>query len=301
MPTVEAVDDTRAGDHGPPVDVPMVAVRHPAPASLLNGKVIHRDVSPAASATAAVADSPPEGRRSKWPKTFPDLTAEQRRISDDFMKAWHEVLPQKYGVVERFNHGYAVRHAPKEFLRTLEIGAGLGEHLEYETLTPEQRRNYYALELRANMSAEIARRYPDVHAITGDCQQRLDFPDGFFDRVLAIHVLEHLPDLPRAVREAYRLVNKDRGVFQVVIPCEGSAAYSLARKISAQRVFETRYPGQKYRWFIEREHINLPDEIQSELAPYFTMSRQSYFPLKVPFRFCNLCIGLTLRPRANAG
>ena len=290
--TMQTADPTQ--DPTADISPGTAGARGTAPAALLDGKMIYRSIggAPAAAASADPA-SPPGG---KWPKTFPPLTPEQQRISDDFMKAWHEVLPAKYGVVERFNHGYTAWHAPKAFTRTLEIGAGLGEHLEHETLTPEQRRNYYALELRPNMSAEIARKYPDVHAITGDCQQRLDFPDGFFDRVLAIHVLEHLPNLPAAVREAHRICNKDRGVFQVVIPCEGSMAYSLARKISAQRVFEKRYPGQSYRWFIEREHINLPGEIQEELAPYFTMQRRSYFPLKVPFEFCNLCIGLTLRP-----
>lgn len=264
----------------------------------MNGSVIHREVVEAIPALSqGVGPGRPDSIPGKWPKTFPPLTPEQQEISDDFMKAWHEVLPNKYGVVERFNHGYAVWHAPKSFLRTLEIGAGLGEHLEYEQLTPEQRRNYHALELRANMSAEIARKYPDIQSITGDCQQRLDFADGYFDRILAVHVLEHLPNLPAAIREAHRLCNKQTGVFQIVIPCEGSLAYTVCRKISAQRIFEKRYPGQKYKWFIEREHINLPDEIQAELAPYFEVEQRSFFPLKVPMRFCNLCIGLTMRPK----
>ena len=43
----------------------------------------------------------------------------------------------------------------------------------------------------------------------------------------------------------------------VVIPCEGGLAYSLARRISAQRIFEKRY-GMSYRFFIESEHINVP-------------------------------------------
>lgn len=47
---------------------------------------------------------------AKWPKTFPPLTPEQQRISDDFMKHWHEVLPRKFGVIDRFNHSYPVRH-----------------------------------------------------------------------------------------------------------------------------------------------------------------------------------------------
>jgi SAM-dependent methyltransferase len=231
----------------------------------------------------------------QWPKTFPPLDDEQERIRDDFVKYWHEVLPRRLGIIDRFNHSYGVRHAPP-FLRTLEIGAGIGEHLEYEKLTPEQERNYYALELRDNMSSEIRRRFPRVRTITGDCQERLPFADGFFDRVLAIHVLEHLPNLPAAVREVYRVCDKERGVFSIVIPCEGSLAYTLARRCSAQRLFEKRY-GQSYRWFIEREHVNVPAEILGALRSYFTVSHRSFFPIPVPLLFCNLVIGLTLKPR----
>ena len=233
----------------------------------------------------------------KWPKTFPPLTTEQRRISDDFMKTWLEVLPQKYGAIERFNHRYPVAHAPRGFLRTLEIGAGLGEHLRYESLTPEQRSNYHAVDFRANITAELKRRCPDIHVVTGDCQQRLAYPDGHFDRIMAIHVLEHLPDLPRCVAEMYRLCDKARGAFSIVIPCEGSLAYSMARKVSAQRIFEKRYK-QPYRWFIEREHVNRPGEILAELDPYFTVSHRGFFPFPIPALWCNLVIGLTLRPRA---
>ncbi len=235
-----------------------------------------------------------------WPKTFPPLTPEQQRISDDFMKHWHEVLPNKFGVIDRFNHAYPVAHAPDEFRRTLEIGAGIGEHLKYENLTPEQEGEYHALELRENMSAAIRERFPRVRTVTGDCQARLPHPDGHFDRVLAIHVLEHLPNLPAAAREMYRLCDKARGVFSVVIPCEGSLAYTVARRVSAQRIFERRYK-QRYQWFIEREHVNRPHEILEELAPYFTVAHRRFFPFRfVPATWCNLVIGLTLKPRPRA-
>jgi SAM-dependent methyltransferase len=235
---------------------------------------------------------------SKWPKTFPPLTAEQKRISDDFMKYWHEVLPRKFGVIEKFNHGYPVRHAPANFKRTLEIGAGLGEHVVFEKLTPEQEANYHAVELRQNMTDALQERFPRIKAVTSDCQQRLDFPDGYFDRILAVHVLEHLPNLPAAVREMHRLCDRQTGVFTVVIPCEGSLAYTLARRISAQRIFEKRYK-QSYKWFIEREHINRPHEILEELSPYFTIEQRSFFPLPLPLVATNLVIGLTLRPRRS--
>jgi SAM-dependent methyltransferase len=231
-----------------------------------------------------------------WPKILPELTPEQKRISDDFVHYWHEVLPRRFSIVEDFNHNYVVRNALPDFHRTLEIGAGVGEHLLYERLTAKQESEYYALELRENMAADIRIRFPRVRTIVGDCQQRLTFEDGYFDRILAVHVLEHLPNLPAAVEEMYRVSDKRRGVFSVVIPCEGSLAYSLARRVSAQRIFEKRYK-QSYRWFIEREHINKPEEIIAELRRFFTIVRRSYFPARVPVFFCNLCIGLTLQPK----
>ena len=233
---------------------------------------------------------------SKWPKVLPELTAEQKRISDDFMKHWHEVLPRRFGLIEKFNHGYPVQHTPSVFRTTLEIGAGLAEHLAYERLTAEQEANYVAVEIRPDMVKTIRQRFPRIQARLGDCQQRLDFPDGYFDRVLAIHVLEHLPNLPATVEEMHRLCQKERGVVSVVIPCEGGLAYSLARRLSAQRIFEKRY-GQSYRWFVEREHINRPAEIIEEIRHFFEIRQRRFFPLPVPFLCCNLCMGLTLSAR----
>jgi len=234
---------------------------------------------------------------AKWPKVLPPLTPEQKRISDEFMKRWHEQLPSRYGVVERFNHSFPVRHSRPGFRATLEIGAGLGEHLHHEALTPEQEKNYCAVELRENMVAEIRKRFPRIQAVMGDCQARLDFPDGHFDRYIAVHVLEHLPNLPACLREAHRLLDKQRGQMLVVIPCEGGTAYSFARKISAERVYNKHFEGG-YGWLIAREHINRPHEILEELNPYFTVERKVFFPLPfLPFVFSNLCIGLSLKPR----
>ena len=137
---------------------------------------------------------------------------------------------------------------------------------------------------------------PRVQVVTGDCQKRLDFEDGYFDRILAIHVLEHLPNLPAAVQEAYRVCDKRKGRLHVVIPCEGSLAYTMRAQDSAQRIFEKRY-GQPYKWFIEREHLNRPREILNELAGYFTVVHRAFFPIPVPLIFCNLVIGLTLEPK----
>jgi SAM-dependent methyltransferase len=233
---------------------------------------------------------------TRWPKILPELTPEQRRISDDFMKYWHEVLPKHYGVIEKFNHMYPVRHAPPGFRRTLELGAGLGEHLEYEKLTPEQEAEYVAVDIRENMVARLKERFPRVKAMVADCQAKMPFPDGHFDRIVVVHLLEHLPNLPAAVREMHRLCDTKAGQVSVVMPCEGGLAYGLARRISAQRIFEKRYQ-QPYKWFIEREHLNKPFEMIPVLKEFFRITHGSFFPLPIPSITLNLCIGMTLRPR----
>ena len=129
----------------------------------------------------------------------------------------------------------------------------------------------------------------------GNCESELDFDDNFFDRIIAIHILEHLPNLPKALKEVFRVLKKG-GCFQVVIPCEGSLAYTLARKVSAERIFKKRYK-TNYNWFIESEHINLPYEIFNELKKNFNIIKKKYFPLPISYEFCNLCIGLNLLPK----
>lgn len=235
----------------------------------------------------------------KWPKVLEPLTAEQQLVHDDFMKRWHEILPQRYGIVERFNHCFPVRYSQPGFRTTLEIGAGLGEHLHYEHLTPAQEGEYHVVELRENMATRLSELHPNVQTIVADCQRRLDFEDGYFDRYLAIHVLEHLPDLPGCVREAWRLLDKRGGRLLAVIPCEGGLAYSTARRVSAQRIFERTYH-QPYGPFIAREHINRPAEIIEELAPYFVAEHRRFFPFPfLKWTEANLCIGLSLTPRAT--
>ena len=237
----------------------------------------------------------------KWPKVLPPLNAAQQARNDQFMQLWHQELAgrARYGLVERFNHNFPVRHSPPGFRTTLEIGAGLGEHLAYEKLTPEQERGYYCNEYRENMAAAIREKYPRVHTVVGDCQQPMGFADDFFDRILAIHVLEHLPNLPACVQELHRLLNKRTGRLLIVIPTEGSPAYGLARRLSAERVWYRHFKAP-YAEFYRREHINLVPEIVAELDPWFTIERRGCFPLPVlPFAFCNLVIGYALIPRAQ--
>lgn len=221
----------------------------------------------------------------EWPKTLPDLTEEQEQVRDRFMARWLEVLPHRFGVIERFNHTFGVPAQPNG--RTLEIGAGLGAHIGYEDLKAQ---DYYAVELRPELAERLGARFPDVTAVVADCQRELPFEAGYFDRVIAVHVLEHLPDLPAALSEIRRVLSPT-GTFVTVIPCEGGLAYAAARRVSAQRIFEREF-GMPYEWLIRSEHINVPWEIELAIRREFEITRRRFFPLRVPLTWANLVIGI---------
>lgn len=234
----------------------------------------------------------------KWPKKLPQLTKEQQRIKDDFFQQWLYTLPKKFGAVEVFNQNYPAKifkkdQNKKRHWKTLEIGGGLGSHISYENLKIQ---SYTILELCSQLVSAFKDRYPHMDGVVGDCQKPYAKKDSF-DRIIAIHVLEHLPNLPEAIRQMHRVLTRG-GVAHVVIPCEGSLAYMVCRKISAERLFHKLYH-MDYNWFIKSEHINLPDEIMEEIEKYFVIKYKRYFPIPIPFKFCNIAIGMTLYPRSE--
>jgi len=225
-----------------------------------------------------------------WPKQLPELTAEQIAIRDDYMDYFYsEVYTARFGLIQKFNHTYAARTAATK-LRTLDVGAGLGEHLEFEDGHAGE---YVALELRPEMAEEIVRRYPYITTVTGNMEDGLPFAAGEFDRVLAIHVLEHLPNLPADLEELARVL-RPGGVLSVVLPCEGGLAYTLGRSLTTKRMFEKRY-GVSFDWCIASEHVSAVPEIVHELDQRFTREHASWFPLRLPSVHVNVCVGLTYR------
>ena len=226
-----------------------------------------------------------------WPRQRPSLTDAQMAILEDWYGFWLPAMASQYGSIVRFNQEYAARTAAPG-LRTLEIGAGTGEHLLYESAASQE---YYALEFRPELANRLSARFPGVRTIVGDCQNRIDVPDHSFDRVLAIHLLEHLADLPKALDEVARVL-RPGGVFSAVIPCEGGVGYSLGRQVSSKKVFEKRY-GIEYDWLISYDHVNRAREIIDELKRRFDVTHRRFYPMRIPLIDLNLVIGLTLTPR----
>jgi SAM-dependent methyltransferase len=224
-----------------------------------------------------------------WPKRPIVLTEGQERAREAFMLAWHETLPKNYSFVEDFNQGYVAKLGVEPGWRTLEIGAGIGAHIAFENLAIQ---DYYALEYRPEFCKRLADVLPSERIVCGSIEERQPFEDGAFDRAIAIHVLEHLRDLPRAIAEIVRLL-RPGGVFDVVLPTEGGFAYEIARKISAERLFRSRF-GQDYTPIIRNEHVNTFAEVRSLLEGPFTVASSRYFPGVLPGAEFNVCAGYRL-------
>jgi len=220
---------------------------------------------------------------TSWPKQRPQLSQEQQDIVHAWYGYWLPLIDQRFGPVGKFNHGFALKTADPA-LKTLEIGVGEGKHAKMEGSD-----NYYGLELTPSYV-----QYK-VRMVAANAEQGIPFKSAWFDRVLAIHVLEHLANLPAALDEVMRVL-KPSGTFTVVIPCEGGLSYTIGRNLSTRRIFERKF-GKNYDWMIAYDHINTAREVLAELASRFTTVRSSYFPLKVPAVDANLCIGLDLTRR----
>jgi trans-aconitate methyltransferase len=225
---------------------------------------------------------------NKWPKAPKVLTEEQIGIRNLWMIHWHEIAPNKFSLTEKFNHigGFLNIPLPPN-CKTLEVGAGLGSQVEFEDLTKQE---YYALDLRSDMLIKCKERFPQVNIIKGDIIENLDLPKNYFNRVVAIHVLEHLLDLPKALNNIYSLLTP-LGFLEVIIPLEGSTLYSLARRVSSQKEFEKKFK-VPYNWCIESEHVNSYKEILEELDKYFIVTWKKFFPINIPIYSLNLTLGL---------
>jgi SAM-dependent methyltransferase len=228
-----------------------------------------------------------------WPRQPPVLTAEQERAREAFVAVWHQQLPTGYKGIEHFNHSSVSRLPIKNGSTTLEIGAGIGAHSKFEDLTCQQ---YYCLEYRRAFCDELLKLFPADRVRHGNIEELQPWPDGFFDRIVAIHVLEHLRNLPLALAEIRRLLKPD-GCFDVVLPCEGGLAYAVARKVSAEPLFRRRF-GMDYTPIIRNEHVSTLDEIVEELDPVFDVGARFFFPLRVPIGALNLCVAFRLVPRS---
>jgi SAM-dependent methyltransferase len=232
-----------------------------------------------------------------WPKQRIILSAEEEKIGEDWQAFWLTRAQRQFSGIQRFNHNYVLGSAGPLCGPVLEIGAGDGEHVRLEEQAGTRLSQYHVLEMREDLASIIRTQFPVVDVRTADCQKILPFESRSIRRIVAIHVLEHLDNLPAFLLEAVRVLDTS-GCLVAVIPCEGGALYAAGRNMTTKRLFQKRY-GLSYERFIRAEHVNTAREVITEAKRHFDIESSEWWPARVPSVHLNVCIGLRMVPKRN--
>jgi ubiquinone/menaquinone biosynthesis C-methylase UbiE len=177
-------------------------------------------------------------RAHRWPQD-PEIEL-RRRTAESFAYEW-----EKFGELreewERNFRDYIRPHEPEWFKDrlVLDVGAGSGRH-SYEA----SRLGARVVAVDVGDAIHVARRNlpGDVLTVQADAEE-LPFDDDVFDLVMAIGVLHHLPDPPRALESLARLVRPGAYIHIYVywIPSRRWHRF-LLRLVRAARRVTTRMP-----------------------------------------------------------
>src|SRR6185369_1781541 len=183
------------------------------------------------------------------------------RLQSYVMRAGHQLLEKQFGAQQRFD-------------RVLEIGAGTGEHVPFVRHQYEQ----YVLSdvdcaaLRVARDKHSASHGPKLSFAVQDASD-LSFPDESFDRVIATHVLEHVPQ-PHTALKKWRGTVKNGGVLSILIPTDPGFAWRLGRRLGPRR--RALKLGIAYDYVMAREHVNSCTNLIALLRHYFPNGQEAW-------------------------
>jgi phosphatidylethanolamine/phosphatidyl-N-methylethanolamine N-methyltransferase len=168
------------------------------------------------------------------------------------------------------------------FARTLEVGAGTGVHLRYVRHRFDE---YVMTDLNPPMLAQAAKRASGNVVVEAQDASKLTYNDEVFDRVIATHILEHLPEPHRVLREWVRVL-KPGGILSIVLPCDPGFAWRFGRRLGPRKTFTEA--GIDYDYWMAREHINPINNLVAFLRFYFEDKKEQWLPLRIPSMDANL-------------
>jgi len=190
--------------------------------------------------------------------------------------------------IMRASHKLAEKEFSKtmHFSRVIEIGAGTGEHLPFVRHTFDE----YLLNDLDPGTLELAKRKhagKNAGKVEYEVQagSELHYPDNTFDRLVAVHVLEHIYQPHLALKE-WRRVVRHGGILTVLIPTDPGMAWRLGRTLGPRKNAVAR--GIDYDYVMAREHVNPCNNLIAFLRHYFPDAKEAWWPWPIPSIDLNL-------------
>jgi len=207
-----------------------------------------------------------------WSETY-ERSNYQQGLSGYFLTRSHRWCEQAFGPDTHFG-------------KVLEVGAGTGVHLRFVRHGFDE---YWITDvntpfLERAVAADVPRARGDVRVSRQDATS-LTFADDTFDRVIAAHVLEHLLEPHRVLREWVRVL-KPGGILSLVLPCDPGMAWRIGRAVGSRGKFVKA--GLDYDYWMAREHVNPINNLASFVRHYFRDVDETWLPFRVPSMDLNL-------------
>ena len=190
--------------------------------------------------------------------------------------------------VMRASHRLAEKRFREQdyFANVLEIGAGTGEHIGFVRHGFDR---YVLNDLDAKTldvaEQKLSGQFADKLLFEEQSGDELSYSDNSFDRVIAAHVLEHIPQPHLAIKE-WRRVVKNGGVLSILIPTDPGIAWRLGRKLGPRKNAIAK--GIAYDYVMAREHVNSCNNLIALLSHYFPEHTNAWWPFPIPSIDLNL-------------
>ena len=171
--------------------------------------------------------------------------------------------------------------------RVLEVGAGSGHHLPYVKGKFDQ---YVMTDGSDDMLKIASQKYTNQLLdksliIEKQDATSLSYPDHSFDRLIATHVLEHLPNPVMVLKEWNRVV-RPNGVISIVLPCDPGMLWRLGRRLGPRR--NARKVGIAYDYLQAAEHVNSIFNLVVFIRHHFENLSEMWYPARIPVADINL-------------
>jgi ubiquinone/menaquinone biosynthesis C-methylase UbiE len=187
------------------------------------------------------------------------------------------------------SHALLEQTLPKiEGLKTiLEVGAGSGHHFPYVN---KNFTKYITTDGSAEMLAIASEKYAKeissgLMVLEKQDATKLDYADSSVDRLIATHVLEHLPNPVDVLKEWNRVV-RPGGVISIVLPCDPGLLWRVGRHLGPRR--NAQKLGMAYDYLQAAEHINSIYNLKVFIQHHFEFLTESWYPAKLPLPDLNL-------------
>ena len=178
--------------------------------------------------------------------------------------------------------------------RILEIGGGASPHFNIVDLENVNEywisdNKYLLKETYTKNDAELNFKIYNHNAEVDSGYSEFLNKNIKFNRIIASHVWEHLPNPEEIFLKWINLLDED-GRLDIAIPCDPGILFRLGQLVGRKKAMKNY--GMSFKeieLMLSREHINSCQNLL-KIVKFYTHSKYSYFPFRVPFVNLNLFI-----------